>query len=60
MSSTVNVIEVTGANVYVGGSFTDAGGHPMGDFLAQWGCEVVIFGDGFESGDSSAWSTAIQ
>ncbi len=41
--------------LYVGGSFTLAGGRPS-LHLAEWNC-FDLFRDGFENGDASAWST---
>ncbi|MCS7287680.1 MAG: Ig-like domain-containing protein [Roseiflexus sp.] len=36
ISSSVLAIAVSGNNVYIGGSFTDAGGVPEADYIARW------------------------
>ncbi|MCS7252157.1 MAG: Rax2 family protein [Thermoflexus sp.] len=36
LNSTVYAIAVSGTNVYVGGTFTDAGGNLNADFIARW------------------------
>ncbi|MDW8186113.1 MAG: hypothetical protein RMM07_12760, partial [Anaerolineae bacterium] len=36
LESSVYAIAVSGTDVYVGGSFTDAGGNPDADYIARW------------------------
>ena len=40
LNSAVHAIVPHGTDIYVGGAFTDAGGHADADYLARWdGCE---------------------
>jgi len=41
--------------LYAGGSFTIAGGLSS-SYIAAWRCPTDIFGDGFEQGDTTAWT----
>ncbi|MCP4545859.1 MAG: hypothetical protein GY835_05255 [bacterium] len=45
----------TGLALALGGHF-DQAGSVITDNLACWRCPDILFGDGFESGDTSAWS----
>ena len=46
----------SGAALYAGGLFTAAGSVPSW-YIAEWSsCAAEVFSDGFESGDTSAWS----
>jgi hypothetical protein len=51
-----------GSALFAGGGFRTAGGVPS-SFIGRWICTStspdLIFSDGFESGDVTAWSTAI-
>jgi hypothetical protein len=50
-----------GEALYAGGEFTTAGGMSSA-YFAEWACgtEAPIFSDGFESGDTSAWSVTVD
>lgn len=47
-----------GPALYVGGSFTTAGGLPSAR-VAAWRCAGAIFADGFESGTMAGWSDTV-
>jgi len=47
----------SGATLYAGGDFTTAGGQPSGK-IAAWRCSYM-FADGFEFGDTAAWSATV-
>lgn len=55
----VNAIEGfddgNGIALFAGGAFTSTGGVPASR-IGKWQCEVHLFVDGFESGNTSAWS----
>jgi hypothetical protein len=44
--------------LYVGGDFGSAGGL-QSDFIAKWSCQGDLFVDGFDSGDTRAWSGTV-
>ena len=46
----------SGSSLYVGGSFTVAGGS-LSHRIAKWSCISEVFSDGFESGGTSRWSS---
>ncbi len=48
----------SGEALYAGGRFTTAGGITSGR-IGRWSCVPPLFADGFESGDTSAWSTTM-
>jgi hypothetical protein len=51
----------SGEALYAGGAFLTAGGMSSAHF-AEWACGAnsQIFSDGFESGDTSAWSATVD
>jgi hypothetical protein len=49
----------TGPGLYAGGDFTTAGGLASYN-VGRWACTSTLFADGFESGDTSAWSGTVQ
>ena len=61
---TVTIREMTALQawndtLYVGGTFSIVDGQPSRS-IAAWSCgSRLLFADGFESGDTSAWSTTI-
>ncbi len=47
-----------GAALYAGGGFATAGGIASSR-IGRWSCVPSLFADGFESGDTSAWSSTM-
>ena len=48
----------SGSALFAGGSFTTAGG-VLSTYLGKWSCPNPLFADGFESGDTTAWSATV-
>ncbi|MGQ9927994.1 MAG: hypothetical protein ACUVS4_14120, partial [Chloroflexaceae bacterium] len=53
-SCSVNIIVVSGSNVYVGGRFTNAGGNPNANYIARWdGAQWHALGSGVNTAVSA-------
>ncbi len=50
--------DAAGPALWVGGFFNSAGGLSS-SMVARWLCQPVLFHDGFDTGDTSAWSATV-